>query len=59
MFPESRYYNTESLLPAPERAQNQVGILARTIDIVKNRGPADLAGIIDHHIPETQHPLED
>ena len=60
MFPKSRYSNnTESLLPAPERAQNQVGILARIVDIVKDCRPADLAGIVDYYITKTQHSLED
>ena len=46
-------------MPARHLTQKQVGILTRVVDIVKNRGPANLAGIIDYYITEPQQALQD
>ena len=46
-------------MPARHLTQKQVGIMTWVVDIVKNRGTADLAGIVDYHITEPQQPLQD
>jgi hypothetical protein len=55
MFPEE---HEKSLLPMPELAQNQVGIMAGGIDIVEDCSSADLAGIVDHYITKAEEALE-
>ena len=50
---------SSSLMPARHLTQKQVGMMTWFVDIVKNRGPADLAGIVDYYITETQQPLQD
>ena len=48
-----------SLMPAPQLAQKQVRIVARTIDIVQDSTTADFAGIVDHDVTKTQNSLHD
>jgi hypothetical protein len=46
-------------MPARHFTQKQVGIMTWVVDIVKNRGSANLAGIVDYYITEPQQSLQD
>ena len=59
MFPEGWRSHRLSLMPVSHLMQNQVGIVTWIIDVVKNRCPAQLAGIVDHNIPKAEQPLPD
>lgn len=47
----------ESLVPASEFAQKQVGIVAGVTDIVKDRGSTQFAGIVDDDVAKTEDSL--
>jgi len=58
MFPERcRVGVGISLLPPPEFAQKQIGVVSRLVDVMQNGGTTELAGIIDNDVAETQNPL--
>ena len=49
----------ESLLPPSEFTQKKVCVVTRFVDVVKDGGTANLAGIVDDDIAEPHHSLRD
>ena len=50
---------SNSLLPAPQLPQKQIGVMPRRVDVLQDGRAAYLAGVIDHHVAEPKHPLPD
>ena len=48
-----------SLMPASEFPQKQIRMLAGIVDVMKNGGPTDFAGVIDYHITKAEDSLKD
>lgn len=46
-----------SLMPVPQLAQKQVGIVARIVDVVKDGCAADFAGVIHYDIAKAEDTL--
>ena len=57
MFPKGVTQHEISLMPASQFAQKQVGIVARTADVVHDYGSADLAGVVDDDVAKSHQAL--
>ena len=58
MFPAWKTQNTTvSLMPLAQLPQNEIGVMTRIVDVVKDGRAADFAGIIHNHITETEDSL--
>ena len=59
MFPEPDWQHEISLMPASEFSQKQVGVVARTVDVVHHCLTAKIAGIVDDDVAKTEQTLRD
>src|SRR5690349_16772169 len=61
MFRQSKQLRLESydlsLMPAPQLAQKQVGIVSRSVDVVQGGGAANVTSIIHDNVAESKDAL--